>query len=130
MLYYDKAKKKNAPTTAEPREILKANGLRYVIAADGDTFASLAKGLGVSKRTIRKYNDLYKEYTFREGDIVYLEKKHRKALKGHEFHTTRSGESLYRISQIYGIRLKELYKLNPQYENYTTLKVGDVVRLR
>lgn len=126
----NKAKKKSKQTTTEPKEILKANGLRYVIADDGDTFASLAKETGISKRKIRRYNDLYKEYTFHEGDIVYLEKKHRKALKGHEFHTTKSGESLYRISQIYGIRLKELYKLNPQYESYTTLKVGDVVRLR
>lgn len=126
----NKAKKKSKQTTTEPQKILKANGLRYVIADDGDTFASLAKEIGISKRKIRRYNDLYKEYTFHEGDIVYLEKKHRKALKGHEFHTTKSGESLYRISQIYGIRLKELYKLNPQYESYTTLKVGDVVRLR
>lgn len=126
----NKAKKKSKQTATEPKEILKANGLRYVIADDGDTFASLAKEIGISKRKIRRYNDLYKEYTFHEGDIVYLEKKHRKALKGHEFHTTKSGESLYHISQIYGIRLKELYKLNPQYESYTTLKVGDVVRLR
>ena len=113
-----------------PKEILKANGLPYVLARTGDTFATLSKELGISKRKIRKYNDLHKEYTFKDGDIVYLKKKNKKAVKGYEFHTTKRGESLYRISQIYGIRLKELYKLNPQYQSYTTLKVGDVVRLR
>ena len=122
-------KKKNTKTN-ERREILKSNGLLYVIARDGDTFKSLSKELGVSKRKIRKYNDLYKEYTFKEGDIVYLQKKRSKATKGYSFHTTKKGESLYKISQIYGIKIKSLYKLNPQYESYTTLKVGDVVRLR
>ncbi len=112
------------------REILKANGLLYVIARDGDTFKSLSKELGVSKRKIRKYNDLYKGYSFREGDIVYLNNKNNKAVKGYNFHTTKKGESLYTISQMYGIKLKSLYRMNPQFESYTTLKVGDVVRLR
>lgn len=113
-----------------PKEILKANGMLYVIADSGDTFKSLSKELGLSKRKIRKYNDLNGDYTFKSGDIVYLEKKHNKAAKGYDFHTTKKGESLYRISQIYGIKLKALYKMNPQYVSYTTLKVGDVVRLR
>lgn len=112
------------------REILKANGLLYVIARDGDTFKSLSKELGVSKRKIRKYNDLYKGYSFKEGDIVYLNNKNNKAVKGYNFHTTKKGESLYTISQVYGIKLKSLYRMNPQFESYTTLKVGDVVRLR
>lgn len=112
------------------REILKANGLLYVIARDGDTFKSLSKELGVSKRKIRRYNDLYKGYSFKEGDIVYLNNKNKKAVKGYNFHTTKKGESLYTISQMYGIKLKSLYRLNPQFESYTTLKVGDVVRLR
>lgn len=114
----------------ESKEILLANGLPYVIADDGDTYASLSRQTGISKRKIRKYNELYKEYIFKEGDIVYLKSKNKKAVRGHNFHTTKSGESLYRISQIYGIKLKALYKMNPQYVSYTTLKVGDVVRLR
>lgn len=112
------------------REILKANSLLYVIARDGDTFKSLSKELGISKRKIRRYNDLYKGYSFKEGDIVYLNNKNNKAVKGYNFHTTKKGESLYTISQMYGIKLKSLYKMNPQFESYTTLKVGDVVRLR
>lgn len=114
----------------ESKEILLANGLPYVIADDGDTYASLSRQTGISKRKIRKYNELYKEYIFKEGDIVYLKSKNKKAVRGHDFHTTKSGESLYKISQIYGIKLKALYKMNPQYVSYTTLKVGDVVRLR
>jgi LysM repeat protein len=73
---------------------------------------------------------LYKGYNICAGDIIYLEKKNSKAAKKYKFHTTKEGESLYLIAQKYGIRLKKLYKMNPQYENYSKLKVGDVIRLR
>ena len=86
--------------------------------------------MGVSRRKLIKYNDLYKDYNIKAGDIIYLQKKRNKAVKEYEFHTTTNGESLYSISQKYGIRLKNLYKMNPEYQSYTTLKVGDVVILR
>ena len=84
----------------------------------------------VISRKLIKYNDLYKDYNIKAGDIIYLQKKRNKAVKEYEFHTTTNGESLYSISQKYGIRLKNLYKMNPEYQSYTTLKVGDVVILR
>ena len=123
----------NSPgyTTASGyHELLKANGLIYTIAFDGDTFESISAELGVSKRKLRRYNDLYKGYVINGGDIIYLEKKNNKARKGNSFHTTQKGESLYGLSQKYGVKLKKLYKMNPMYMEYTKLRVGDVVRLR
>ena len=125
-----KADNKDKRVTDTPKEILMANGLPHVIANAGDTYETLSAQTGISKRRIRKYNELYKEYSFKEGDIVYLKSKNNKAVKGYDFHTTKNGESLYSISQMYGIKLKAIYKMNPQYISYTTLKVGDVVRLR
>ena len=112
------------------RPIYISNGLYYVVGNTGDTFKSLAKEFGVSRRKLIKYNDLYKDYNIKAGDIIYLEKKRTKATKEYRFHTTANGESLYSISQKYGIRLKSLFKMNPEYESYTTLKVGDAVILR
>lgn len=112
------------------RSVHKGNGLLYTVAREGDTFETLSKAFGISKSKLRKYNDLYKGYRINAGDIIYLEKKNSKATKGHDFHTTKEGESLYQISQKYGIRLDKLYKMNPQYESYATLKVGDIIRLR
>lgn len=117
-------------TTPERHELLKANGLIYTIAANGDTFESLSEELGISKRRLRKYNDLYKGYVIGDGDIIYLEKKNNKARKGNNFHTTKAGESLYDISQRYGIKLKKIYKMNPMYKEYARLNVGDIIRLR
>ena len=116
--------------SASGHPVYRSNELLYIIANTGDTFKSLAKETGISRRKLIKYNDLYKKYAIKAGDIIYLEKKHKKALKPHEFHTTANGESLYSIAQKYGIRLEKLLEMNPQFKSYATLKVGDIVRLR
>lgn len=114
---------------SNPHETYLANGLLYVIARDGDTFKSLAEEFDLSARKVRKYNDLYKGYTFKAGDIVYLEKKNRKARKPYKFHRVQSGESMYTIAQRYGIRLERLYKMNDKTLDYSPA-VNDVLKLR
>lgn len=111
-------------------ELLKGNGLVYAVAIEGDTFESLSEEFAISKRKIRRYNDLYKGYVIKAGDIIYLEKKNRRAKRGNKFHTLQSGESLHSISQKYGVRLNRMYKMNPMYEEYATPKVGDIIKLR
>lgn len=127
---FDDYSAKENSAYAGSRTIYRANGLIYTIAKNGDTFKTLAQETGVSRRKLIKYNDLYNDYTIKEGDIIYLEKKNNKAEKPHKFHTTTSGESLHSIAQKYGIRLKKLLSMNPQFKSYATLKVGDIVRLR
>lgn len=115
---------------AQGVEIMEAHGLKYVVAGRDDTLGSISEKVGIAERKLTSYNDMYKGYKIKEGDIIYLEKKNSKAEKGSEFHTAEKGESLYSISQAYGIRLEKIYEMNPQYRNYTSLKVGDVIRLR
>lgn len=114
---------------ANPHEPFLANGLLYVVARSGDTFESLSDEFGISARKLRKYNDLYKGYTLRQGDIIYLEKKNRRAHKTYKTHVVRPGESMYLISQRYGIRLDRLYKMNGCSADYAP-QTGDVLRLR
>ena len=57
-----------------PHQPYLANGLVYVIGRSGDTWKSLSKEFDISKRKLRKYNDLYKDYVIQDGDILYLEK--------------------------------------------------------
>lgn len=113
-----------------PHEPYIANGLLYIIARQGDTWKNLSKEFDISKRKLRKYNDLYKGYELRQGDILYLEKKNRKAPKGMYVHVLRSGESMYSISQKYGIRLKRLYKMNKMDFGDDAPKVGTILRIR
>lgn len=113
-----------------PHQPYVANGLLYVIARPGDTFKKLGEEFGISRRKIRKYNELPKDYTFRGGEIVYLERKRRKAVKEYIVYVVRPGDSMYTISQRFGVRLDRLYKLNKMEPDDPAPKVGDILRLR
>lgn len=112
------------------RQTYLANGLLYVVARPGDTFKSLSKELGISRKNLRRYNELPKDYAFGGGEIVYLEKKHRRATKEHIVYVVRDGDSMYQISQRFGIRLSRLYKLNKMTPESPVPNVGDILRLR
>jgi len=114
---------------ANPHEPFLANGLLYVVARRGDTWEALSEEFDISARKLRKYNDLYKGYVLQQGDVIYLEKKNRRAHKAFKTHVVRSGESMYLISQRYGIRLERLYKMNDKSADYTP-RIGEVLRLR
>ena len=103
----------------------------YLYARRGDTFRSIADEVGISHRKLAKYNERDKHDVLTEGEIVWLKKKQRRApkdMKG-KLHTIMAGESMYTIAQRYGIRLKNLYKLNGLNPDYT-IQVGDQLRLR
>ena len=100
------------------RHIYAFNKNYYLIARKGDTFRSIAKEVDVSYRKLAKYNERNKNDKLEEGEIVWLKKKRSKA-----------GESMYSISQRYGIRLKKLYKINNLPPDYQ-IRVGEAIRLR
>jgi hypothetical protein len=104
-------------------------GLRYVIARNGDTFAKLAQELGLKPKKLADCNDAPVDFRLRSGDYVYLEKKKKKADKPCYNHQVRSGESMHSISQRYGIRMVNLYRMNKKDPDFVP-KVGDILKLR
>ena len=103
----------------------------YIIVRKGDTFKSIAEEVGISYRKIAKYNERDKRDQLEEGEMIWLKKKQKKAPKDYKgyVHYVRSGESMYSIAQKYGIRLKNLYKINHLSPDYRIM-VGDGIRLR
>ena len=88
------------------------NGVRYIIANEGESFASLAVFLNMYERTLRKYNDALDTRELQPGDIVYIYPKKNKASRKTPFHYFKPGEDAWHIAQKYGIKVKSLYKLN------------------
>lgn len=113
-----------------PHQPYLANGLLYVIARRGDTFDGIAREFKTRESRLIKYNDLHKDYTLAEGDIVYLHEKKKKADKKYTTHVVGEDDSMHSISQRYGIRLKNLYKMNKKDPEDYIPEVGDVLRLR
>jgi LysM repeat protein len=111
------------------REVYKTHGLIYVVAGKDDTFDSIAFDLGFKVGDLLKYNEVPEGFPLYKGDIVYLEKKKKKADKPNYEHVVQVGESMHSISQQYGIRLHNLYRMNKKDEEYVPVE-GDVLRLR
>lgn len=107
------------------------NDVLYVVAREGDSFASLSGRLGIKEKKLRRYNEVGDDYTLARGDVVFIEKKKTKAAPALEgkYHTVAAGESLHSISQRYALRLSALYGLNELPADYA-VKVGDRLRLR
>ena len=128
--YDDKDYLKWIKKNPNPHQTYIANDLLYIVVRAGDSWKSISQEFDISQKKLRKYNDLYKGYALQVGDILYLEKKNKKADKEHIVHVLRAGESMYSISQKYGIRLKNLYKLNKMDEDEPTPETGTILRLR
>ena len=128
---FDKQRIEQMHQSADQRQVFTFNSNYYVRARRGDTFRRIADDVDVSYRRLAKFNERDKDDTLEEGEIVWLQKKRRKAPK--EFknrpHRVEPGESMYIISQRYGIRLKSLYKMNGLTPDYV-IQAGDLLRVR
>ena len=107
------------------------NSNYYIRVQEGDDLKTISKAVGITQRRLRSYNDLPKYQPLRPGQILYLKSKRRRAdraFKGHP-HTLQAGQSLYDVSQMYGIKLKSLYRLNHFSPDYNP-SVGEQIRVR
>ncbi len=123
-----KTSKGNLPPRRE-RDIYKTHNLIYIIAGEGDSFDAISYDLGFKIKDLIKYNEVPEDFPLSKGDIIYLQKKKKKADKPYYEHTIQIGESMHSISQKYGIQLSKLYKMNKKDSEYIP-EEGDVLRLR
>ena len=120
---------KKSEQTAVMRSIHKSQGLPFVYAVADDNLEKIAAETGSTVKNIIKFNEIHEGFPIREGDIIYLSKKKKKADKPNYDHIVQIGESMHGISQQYGIQVKSLYKLNKKKADYIPTE-GDVLRLR
>jgi hypothetical protein len=94
------------------------NGLRTIVVAEGDTYQSLTKELGMKDWEIYTYNDFAKGRQPRPNEILYLSSKYKKAGKNHKQHVAEDGDTMHYIAQRYALKLNPLLKRN-------RMKMGD-----
>jgi len=105
------------------------NGVPYVLAGTGDNFNSVAKAIGLSRNKLMKFNDLTSVPAISEGDALYIKRKNKKSENGHLLYEVKEGETMHSISQKFGIRLKNLYRINNMTAG-DNIKSGLQLRLR
>jgi len=104
-------------TASLSRIIYQINGVPYVAARPGDTYSSLAREFRLFRREILKFNELKKNQPIEPGTLVYVAKKKKQSAKGLPKHICEADESLFAISQRYGVRLSYLCTYNKLHRN-------------
>lgn len=108
------------------------NTLQTIKIADSinrKTLAIVAKKHDISMKKLLKYNELNKGQLLIVGQYLFLSKKKKTYLEKKRTHTVLKGETMYSISQRYGIRLKSLLKRNRLKKGQEPLH-GEVIALK
>ena len=135
----EKTKKEKKREVDEPKVIanskkrgnhptkLHENNIRYIEVKPEDSFEKIAEEFNMGVWQLHKYNDLNKERELFDTGVLFLQPKRRKAQE--EYHIARTGETMWDISQQYGIKLRKLLKKNRLYDGDSP-KQGDKIYLQ
>ena len=111
------------------RKILVRNRINYILARQGDTYQSLTKELDLMPFELAKYNEMPRDAAVNKGQVLYLQPKRNKASVEFRTHMVQDGESMYKISQMYVIKLQKLYVMNLMKPG-TQPQTGTEIKLR
>ena len=90
--------------------VIYLNGLPAIIADSLDSFNSISRIYNISIENLKKYNDMDDKQKIVTGNIYYLKRKRK---RGRVFtYYPSHHDSLWNVSQKFGIRLSNLKKLN------------------
>ncbi len=104
------------------------NKIKYIITQSETTPEKLANEMDMGRWQIAKYNDLDKDARIDKDSRIYVQPKRNKSKK-YKTHTVATGETLYTISQLYGVKMKKICKWSDLPSDYK-VKPGDVLKLR
>ncbi len=120
-----KATPKKAVVVAK-NERKEINGVMALLALQGESLTALADRAHVSLSSFLKYNDISIDHKVQAGEFYFTGKKKKSA--DLPSIRTKMGEELWAISQRYGVRMKNLRRLNPDLPENLLAK-GTFVRL-
>lgn len=94
------------------RKLYMKNRIKYIVVQSGDTYENLTRDLELMPWQLANYNEIERGAKLKEGQELFIQPKRRKAEINHQLHIAEEGETMYDISQMYGVRLKWLYRRN------------------
>lgn len=112
---------------ATQRGQVKVNGIQAVLASNSGPIEQLSNQADVRERKLRRVNDLKRSDPIVGGMYYYTKRKKGKAEVAE--HIVQPGETLWKISQLYGIRLHSLKAKNRIYKD-AGLRPGMVLKLQ
>ena len=116
-------------TASLGREIRTTNGVAWIIAREGDTYAGLAKEFNLFRGEILRFNDRSRNTALQPGEVVYVEAKKRESAKNLDKHVVEEGETMRGLAQRYAVKMKKLYQYNAMRPG-TEPEPGTILNLR
>lgn len=111
-------------TSTNPNTV---NGVPFVCAREGDTWAKVSIDNGIELWQILEFNDADKNDVLEVGQKVFIKAKKN---RGEVFtHVLQEGETLHNIAQQYGVKLSKLYRMN-QLQPGATVAAGTKIYLK
>lgn len=95
-----------------PHQPLLVNGQRCVRLREGETLKDIAREYGMALNLLRRFNEVDRKFTPSAGSLIFLERKKARADKEHRTYVVKKGDSLWSISQQFGIRILPLARRN------------------
>lgn len=122
------------PSSTQPEKVTDRrqtvnNQAKIIVVTEGDTYTQLSEIFNISMKRLLKYNDLATEQPLQNGDFVYIQPKRKKYRYKKDFHIVKADDTMYGLSQKYGIKLKHIYKRNRMQQG-TEPAVGERIYLR
>ena len=111
------------------RYVVEINDVRCTLLYPGESITSISMKYDIPKEKILEYNEVITDANIKEGDIVFLEKKKAKYNGSRDYYNVKENETLYEISQQFGIRMANLAKMNG-IDLFTKLKAGRRLKLK
>jgi LysM repeat protein len=102
----------NTSVSARVPRVMENNRIQYIIVKDGDTREKLEDEFQLLKWELPRYNELNIDFKLMPGQILYLQPKRDRAEPGKEYYNCVEGDTMYFISQKFGIKLKKLLEMN------------------
>jgi LysM repeat protein len=119
--------KKNSDQKTSSTNANTVNGVPFVYAREGDTWAKISSDHGIELWQVLEFNDAGKNDMIDVGQIVFIKPKKN---TGETFtHVFQEGETMHHISQRYGVKLSKLYKMN-QLQPGASVAVGTKIYLK
>ena len=125
----EKSEEEENVTNILQKVVVEVNEVRCTILYPGETLSSISLKYDIPKQKLLEFNETGNEFDIKEGDIVFLERKKKVYNGALDFYRVRDGDTLYGISQQFGIRLSNLIKMNNR-SLFSKLSVGEKIDLK
>ncbi len=117
----------NSNPSPYPSGIFLNNELKVIYASKGTSMLALANEYHITLSKLLSFNDMDEIDILPTNQLIYLERKQKKGIT--DFYISKSGESIYQIAQITGVRIENILQYNIKFRKSKSVAAGSKIWL-